>query len=84
MRAVIPEGQEGSFNWGQFWAAQAIGWPVMLALLLVLTGAWSTVASLLFYSIACSLGLGLVFWVLVAWPIGYVLLAAYNGIKRRP
>lgn len=75
--------QRPGFDWGRFWTAELIGWPVMIALLLVLLGGWNNLSTTLLISIVCTFGIGLVFWGLVAWLIGITILAAYHGITQR-
>ena len=81
MSTAVPDQRTKGFNWPRFLLAEVIGWPAMLVILTALTGGWGNASLILLYSVVCTAGVGLGFWGTVAWAMGIVLLAAYDGIK---
>src|SRR5207247_7753911 len=79
MSTAVPDQRTRGFNWPRFLLAEVIGWPAMLVILTALTGGWGNASLILLYSVVCTAGVGLGFWGTVAWAIGIVLLAAYDG-----
>ena len=54
--------------------ATGIGLPFTLIGLLVMTGSLSNALGLFLISIICTVGIGLAFWLLISWMIGWTIL----------
>ena len=52
-----------------------LGLPIVFLSLAMMTGSLINAASLLAFSIICTLGIGLVFWLLIAWIVGWIILS---------
>ncbi|MDJ0705039.1 MAG: hypothetical protein QNJ46_17290 [Leptolyngbyaceae cyanobacterium MO_188.B28] len=62
--------------------AVGIGLPILFIGLLIMTGSLGDTISLLLISIICTVGIGLAFWLLIAWIIGWFILMLFLPYSR--
>jgi hypothetical protein len=64
--------------------AGLVGLPVVLVGLSLLTGSASSAASLLFFSVVCTFGIGGVFWCGLCFVTGYAVLTLVRAFRPHP
>ena len=61
-----------------------VGLPVVAVLLSIAAGGVDNASTILFVSVVCTAGVGLVFWALVCWVAGWVILSSIGAFRKKP
>ena len=59
-----------------------VGVPLLVLVLVVMTGSAEAAGNLLFFSILCTLGVGGIFWGLMAWILGTITVLVLDQLMQ--
>lgn len=63
------------------WSAVLIGLPIVFLGLVIMTGGFNNAVSMVFFSIVCTIGIGLAFWLFIAWIVGWMILLVVEPLS---